>query len=165
MKGEMWAKVAEELQVPWRAAESMHWALGETEMARRAGVIPFSMAPQASTTATSSTSTSASGLEPAGYAPDPRVPSGLRESSFFEPEEGDEYEGSEEEGRGTRGAGPGGQGVMLPSLAELTGGVPAYAGFVGAPSSPRAGDAREGAETEEERPEVIVKEEERSKRL
>lgn len=43
-KSEMWAKVAEELAVPWRAAEAMHWQLGETEMARRAGVVPFSLA-------------------------------------------------------------------------------------------------------------------------
>lgn len=40
----MWAKVAEELQVPWRAAEAMHWQLGESDMARRAGVVPFSLA-------------------------------------------------------------------------------------------------------------------------
>lgn len=39
----MWAKVAEEMQVPWRAAEAMHWQLGEQEMARRAGVIPFAL--------------------------------------------------------------------------------------------------------------------------
>ncbi|KAK0732653.1 hypothetical protein B0T21DRAFT_384877 [Apiosordaria backusii] len=42
-KPEMWAKVAEEMQVPWRAAEAMHWQLGETEMARRAGVVPFTL--------------------------------------------------------------------------------------------------------------------------
>lgn len=35
----MWAKVAEEMQVPWRAAEAMHWQLGENEMGRRAGVM------------------------------------------------------------------------------------------------------------------------------
>ena len=39
----MWAKVAEEMQVPWRAAEAMHWQLGEAEMARRAGVVPFTL--------------------------------------------------------------------------------------------------------------------------
>lgn len=43
-KPEMWAKVAEEMAVPWRAAEAMHWQLGEGDMARRAGVIPFSLA-------------------------------------------------------------------------------------------------------------------------
>src|SRR3569833_1533216 len=39
----MWAKVAEEMQVPWRAAEAMHWQIGESDMARRAGVVPFSL--------------------------------------------------------------------------------------------------------------------------
>lgn len=43
-KSEMWSKVAEELAVPWRAAEAMHWLLGEADMARRAGVVPFSLA-------------------------------------------------------------------------------------------------------------------------
>ncbi|KAK2054267.1 hypothetical protein LY76DRAFT_665214, partial [Colletotrichum caudatum] len=42
-KPEMWAKVAEEMAVPWRAAEAMHWQLGEADMARRAGVVPFSL--------------------------------------------------------------------------------------------------------------------------
>jgi hypothetical protein len=31
------------MQVPWRAAEAMHWQLGEIDMARRAGVVPFSL--------------------------------------------------------------------------------------------------------------------------
>ncbi|KAG5929394.1 hypothetical protein E4U53_002458 [Claviceps sorghi] len=43
-KAEMWAKVAEELVVPWRAAEAMHWQLGEIDMAKRAGVVPFTLA-------------------------------------------------------------------------------------------------------------------------
>ena len=41
-KHQMWAPVAEEMSIPWRAAEAMHWQLGEQEMARRAGVTPFS---------------------------------------------------------------------------------------------------------------------------
>jgi hypothetical protein len=41
-KQEMWSQVAKEMNIPWRAAESMHWQLGEKEMARRAGVVPFS---------------------------------------------------------------------------------------------------------------------------
>lgn len=40
----MWSKVAEELAVPWRAAEAMHWSMGEVDMAARAGTTPFSMA-------------------------------------------------------------------------------------------------------------------------
>ncbi|QBZ60309.1 hypothetical protein PoMZ_07249 [Pyricularia oryzae] len=43
LKAEMWAKLAEEMQVPWRAAEAMHWQIGEHEMARRAGTTPFSL--------------------------------------------------------------------------------------------------------------------------
>lgn len=35
-------EVAEEMAVPWRAAEAMHWQLGEGDMARRAGTVPFS---------------------------------------------------------------------------------------------------------------------------
>ena len=42
-KPEVWSKVAEEMAVPWRAAEAMHWQLGEADMARRAGVVPFSL--------------------------------------------------------------------------------------------------------------------------
>lgn len=39
----MWAKIAEDLAVPYRAVEAMHWELGEHEMAQRAGVVPFSL--------------------------------------------------------------------------------------------------------------------------
>ncbi|KAI9883769.1 MAG: hypothetical protein M1823_004448 [Watsoniomyces obsoletus] len=42
-KAEMWSKIAEEMSIPWRAAEAMHWQLGEQDMARRAGVVPFSL--------------------------------------------------------------------------------------------------------------------------
>lgn len=31
------------MQIPWRAVEAMHWQLGETDMAVRAGVVPFSL--------------------------------------------------------------------------------------------------------------------------
>ncbi|KAI1480362.1 hypothetical protein F4774DRAFT_81252 [Daldinia eschscholtzii] len=48
-KSEMWAKVAEEMSMPWRAAEAMHWQLGEQDMRRRAGVtVPFALATSAS---------------------------------------------------------------------------------------------------------------------
>lgn len=30
--------------LPWRAVEAMHWQVGEVEMARRAGVVPFTLA-------------------------------------------------------------------------------------------------------------------------
>ncbi|OTA96720.1 hypothetical protein M434DRAFT_51711, partial [Hypoxylon sp. CO27-5] len=48
-KQDMWTKVSEEMGIPWRAAEAMHWQLGEQDMARRAGVTqPFSLASSAS---------------------------------------------------------------------------------------------------------------------
>ncbi|RKF53095.1 putative myb dna-binding domain protein [Golovinomyces cichoracearum] len=53
-KPEMWAKVAEEMAVPWRAAEAMHWQLGENDMARRAGVTPFSLSSVSSDLASTS---------------------------------------------------------------------------------------------------------------
>ena len=39
----MWAIIALEMKIPWRAAEAMHWQLGEEEIARRAGTVPFSL--------------------------------------------------------------------------------------------------------------------------
>src|SRR6266498_5961264 len=87
----MWSKVAEEMSIPWRAAEAMHWQLGEQEMARRAGVVPFSL-----------TSTA---LEnpPKGRRGSNAIPRSRREST-------------------ARSMPP-----QLPSVAELTAGVPAYA--------------------------------------
>ncbi|KAI0406296.1 hypothetical protein F4802DRAFT_109602 [Xylaria palmicola] len=57
-KPEMWAKVAEEMAIPWRAAEAMHWQLGEQDMARRAGVTPFSLSAQTLETAHASSRSS-----------------------------------------------------------------------------------------------------------
>ena len=39
----MWAEIAQEMEMPWRAVEAMHWQLGVQDMSRRAGVIPFSL--------------------------------------------------------------------------------------------------------------------------
>ncbi|KAL8702875.1 MAG: hypothetical protein Q9201_003938 [Fulgogasparrea decipioides] len=36
-KHEMWSSIANELVIPWRAVEDMHWMLGQDEMASRAG--------------------------------------------------------------------------------------------------------------------------------
>lgn len=92
-KAEMWSKVAEEMAIPWRAAEAMHWQLGEQEMARRAGVVPFSL---------SST------------AIDPPAPRTRRAStSLSRPRKGSV----------SRAIHP----PQLPSVEELTAGVPAYA--------------------------------------
>ncbi|KAL9620103.1 MAG: hypothetical protein Q9160_005309 [Pyrenula sp. 1 TL-2023] len=69
-KPEMWSRVAEELSIPWRAAEAMHWQLGEAEMARRAGVVPFTLASSA-TAPVSSTSTAgplSSSVSPSAHA-------------------------------------------------------------------------------------------------
>lgn len=39
----MWAEIAGEMAIPWRASEAMHWQLGEAEMARRAAVVPITL--------------------------------------------------------------------------------------------------------------------------
>lgn len=44
----MWEKIAKEMQLPWRAAEAMHWQIGEIEMASRANVPVFHLANSAS---------------------------------------------------------------------------------------------------------------------
>jgi hypothetical protein len=43
LKADMWGPLAAELGIPWRAAEAMHWQLGESDMAKRAGVVPFTL--------------------------------------------------------------------------------------------------------------------------
>ncbi|TQB68627.1 hypothetical protein MPDQ_003140 [Monascus purpureus] len=91
-KAEMWSKVAEEMAIPWRAAEAMHWQLGEQEMARRAGVVPFSL---------SST------------AVDPSSSRTRRASTSI---------ARPRKGSSSRSIPP-----HLPSVEELTAGVPAYA--------------------------------------
>ena len=44
----MWEKIAKEMQIPWRAAENMHWQMGEIDMAQRANVPVFHLAGQQS---------------------------------------------------------------------------------------------------------------------
>ncbi|OJD20005.1 hypothetical protein AJ78_00021 [Emergomyces pasteurianus Ep9510] len=90
-KADMWAKIAAEMFVPWRAAEAMHWQLGEHEMARRAGVLPFLLT-----------------------QPTPEPPPKLRKVSTAVP-------------RSRRDSAVRDSGQLLPSVAELTAGVPAYA--------------------------------------
>ena len=43
----MWQKVATEMGIPWRSAESMHWQLGEQEMSARANAPVFQLHPSA----------------------------------------------------------------------------------------------------------------------
>lgn len=46
LKQDMWNKVSQEMGIPWRTAEAMHWQLGEQDIQRRAGVAqPFVMSP------------------------------------------------------------------------------------------------------------------------
>lgn len=47
----MWEKIAKEMALPWRAAEAMHWQIGEFEMANRANVPVFHLAGQQSSQA------------------------------------------------------------------------------------------------------------------
>ncbi|KAG2421616.1 hypothetical protein HFD88_005591 [Aspergillus terreus] len=93
-KAEMWSKVAEEMAIPWRAAEAMHWQLGEQEMARRAGVVPFSL--------------SSTAIDP------PATRARRASTSLSRPRKGST----------SRVIPPPPQ---LPSVEELTAGVPAYA--------------------------------------
>jgi hypothetical protein len=105
-KAEMWSKVAEEMAIPWRAAEAMHWQLGEQEMARRAGVVPFSL--------------SSAAIDP------PTTRTRRASTSLSRPRKGSSS-------RAIPGHMPG-LPPQLPSLEELTAGVPAYAP---APPPPR----------------------------
>lgn len=123
----------------------MHWALGEHEMARRAGTVPFAMAASGyANPASVSSSSSASGMERtgSGYAPAEST-AGVYGLSDFIDRASEERElrrqrrpGSEQfmrqqpppphlapVGQGAEG----GHGVILPSLAELTASMPAYA--------------------------------------
>ena len=67
----MWAPLATELGIPWRAAEAMHWQLGEADMARRAGVTPFSLSSASSAPSGPSGMTSA---VPPGVPPSSNLP-------------------------------------------------------------------------------------------
>ncbi|KAJ9602004.1 hypothetical protein H2200_013563 [Cladophialophora chaetospira] len=89
------------MAMPWRAVEAMHWQMGEHEMAKRAGVTPFSL------------TNPTGGIDPAALPPRPPLrhvgppPRPLRRESM--PAE-------------TGLQGP----QQLPSLAELTAGLPAF---------------------------------------
>jgi hypothetical protein len=131
LKPEMWAPLAAELGIPWRAAEAMHWQIGEVNMAHRAGVVPFSLA------ATSPSATLPPGHPlPGAYGGDGarsgygggerpgarpgarRGPGGL--SPGANPPLGPRLEPS--------AGGPSRAGTVLPSLAEMERGTTAYDG-------------------------------------
>ena len=42
----MWQMIADEMDVPWRTIEEMHWRIGKIGMAQRANVAVFSLAGQ-----------------------------------------------------------------------------------------------------------------------
>lgn len=64
----MWKLVANEMKIPWRSAEGMHWIMGETEMARRANVTPFSNTIQpSSTSSTTATVYSSASISENGH--------------------------------------------------------------------------------------------------
>ncbi|PGG97848.1 hypothetical protein AJ80_09629 [Polytolypa hystricis UAMH7299] len=90
LRKDMWSKIADEMNIPWRAAEAMHWKLGEKEMARRAGVPPFN-----------------------AIDTDSEPPQKIRRVSTTP--------------QRPRGEPDNGGQAQLPSVAELTAGVPAYA--------------------------------------
>ncbi|KAL2401683.1 hypothetical protein ABEF93_007878 [Exophiala dermatitidis] len=104
-RADMWARIAEEMAMPWRAVEAMHWQMGEHEMAKRAGVTPFSLA------------NVASGVEPAMLPPRPP----MRHGGPGEP-------------MPHHPPLPGQQ--QLPSLAELTAGLPAFSPVPHQPHDP-----------------------------
>lgn len=108
----MWARVAEEMAMPWRAVEAMHWQMGEHEMAKRAGVTPFSLTNASSVYDSGNIGPrSHSHLRHVGPAPRLRRESMPPDAAFHGP-------------------------PQLPSLAELTAGLPAYAAPPYQPSDP-----------------------------
>ncbi|EXJ93323.1 hypothetical protein A1O1_01715 [Capronia coronata CBS 617.96] len=100
-RADMWARVAEEMVMPWRAVEAMHWQMGEHEMAKRAGVTPFSLANAGSGAEPSTLLPPRSQYRHGTPAPRLRRDSMAREASLTGPQQ-------------------------LPSLAELTAGLPAF---------------------------------------
>lgn len=125
----MWSKIAEEMAIPWRAAEAMHWQIGEHDMARRAGVTPFSLTLTNTNNGSthnnhgSSTSSSTGGnpsIQQNGHARAHRHNMSISRSSLGGAADGSEYTHGRLLGSGIAG------GQQLPSLAELTAGLPAF---------------------------------------
>lgn len=99
------------MHAPWRTVESMHWQMGEEEMATRAGVRPFNRGP-------------------AGMSGGGRITGGSSGGAGLLLEE------DADEGEGWVGVGGGTERrqrrrVVLPSSAELERGVPAFAARAG----------------------------------
>ncbi|GAB7340694.1 hypothetical protein MBLNU457_7082t1 [Dothideomycetes sp. NU457] len=75
-KKDMWEKIAKEMALPWRAAEAMHWQIGEVEMASRANVPVFHLAGQSSSTSQGSMAPSSINISSLGQNLDARSNSG-----------------------------------------------------------------------------------------
>lgn len=72
-KDQMWQKVATEMGIPWRSAESMHWQLGEQEMSARANAPVFQLHPSATSTGLNSPPTASVPVSMPGQPPPPPV--------------------------------------------------------------------------------------------
>ena len=156
MKPQIWSDLANELGVPWRSAEAMHWMLGADEMARRANAVPFTLGPSGyanqAISSASSTPFWDSGFgasvssEAHGFAAvNENRRSFDRGYEAIAASVNEDYEGGDGRGRRRRVSATyptqghrlapvaqrmqTGSAVVLPSLAEVETGVVAYAGF------------------------------------
>ena len=116
----MWAPLASELGIPWRAAEAMHWQLGEADMARRAGVTPFSLA-SGSSAMSGPGSGPALGPGPSGIGPPP-LAAGYQPGGSIGLPPASHGEGIPGIGRGMRMQEGSRGGGGLPGVAELESG-------------------------------------------
>ncbi|KAL8779741.1 MAG: hypothetical protein Q9194_001284 [Teloschistes cf. exilis] len=173
-KHQMWLPIANELNVPWRAVEDQHWMIGQEEMANLAG--SRLLHGDRSSGDSEVTSTRIPPLlpqmsgPPATYSTGPasnyyRLPGGTR--GMVSPVTGPPTTngaaaprfsvGVEETGLGfhRRNRKQRGSAGQLPSLGEMTSGVPAWAAHI----DERYYDEDEGDEMKEEAEDLIVKEE------
>ncbi|KAL8908317.1 MAG: hypothetical protein Q9171_005503 [Xanthocarpia ochracea] len=148
-KQEMWTAIAEDLNIPWRAVEDMHWVIGQEDMVNLAGgrllhpdksggkqspsgsrmpsVLPSSVGPPSMQAQFVSTPMSTFSRNPSQAGamsgkPLPLVTTNGVAQARFVPSGEDTGFGFHRTHR--RQSGSGGQ---LPSLAELERGIPAYA--------------------------------------
>ncbi|KAL9614113.1 MAG: hypothetical protein Q9167_001398 [Letrouitia subvulpina] len=120
-KKDMWQDIANELKIPWRTVEAMHWDLGRDEIARRAGTKPYYV--QYTETETPlATPIADSQAEGEGGFGAPRFPRPLQLGVT--------------------------EGILLPSMAEFERGVPAYTDIQG--GGRRAAQVRYGEEGDDE---------------
>jgi hypothetical protein len=114
----MWSRIAEEMAIPWRAAEAMHWQMGEHEMARRAGVTPFTLA----NTNNNGTSQQSHSLNmPRHFNPSIQLPPSMLSQA------GPHSHLRRNSNPSSFSHSQPGQPPQLPSLSELTAGLPAFA--------------------------------------